>query len=86
MHIPDGFLNNGAAAGLAGAAALAVSVAVRRVRRTFLEKVPVLRRQLATFPDMGGGSSDITFQQRLSRYGREKLWRMILVGSLIFAV
>lgn len=84
MHIPDGFLNSGVTAGLAGAAVVAVGFAIRKVRRAFLEKVPVFRARLATFPDFGGGS-DVNFQSRLSKIGQEKVWRMAAVGSLIFA-
>lgn len=84
MHIPDGFLNNGTAAGLVGVAAVAVSVAIRKVRKGFLEKVPVLKAKLATFPDFGGGT-DVSFQSRLSKMGQEKMFRMAAVGSLIFS-
>jgi cobalt/nickel transport system permease protein len=84
MHLPNEFLNSGAAAGLAGVAAAAISVAARTVRRAFLEKVPVLKARLATFPDFGGGS-DVSFQSRLSKLGQEKMWRMAAVGSLIFS-
>jgi cobalt/nickel transport system permease protein len=84
MHLPDEFLNSGAAAGLAGAAALAVSVALQKVRRGFLNKVPVLKARLATWPDLGG-SSEMSFQRQLSKMGQEKMWRMAAVGSLIFS-
>ena len=84
MHIPDGFLNNGSAASLAGVAAVAVSVAIRKVRKGFLEKVPVLKAKLATFPDFGGGS-EVSFQSRLSKMGQEKMFRMAAIGSLVFS-
>ena len=84
MHIPDGFLNNGSAASLAGVAAVAVSVAIQKVRKGFLEKVPVLKARLATFPDFGGGS-EVSFQNRLSKIGQEKMFRMAAVGSLVFS-
>lgn len=84
MHIPDGFLNNGSAASLAVVAATAVVVAVQKIRKSFLEKVPVLKARLATFPDFGSGS-DVSFQSRLSKMGQEKIWRMAAVGSLIFS-
>ncbi|OGL78161.1 hypothetical protein A3J43_01765 [Candidatus Uhrbacteria bacterium RIFCSPHIGHO2_12_FULL_54_23] len=83
MHLPDGFLNHGTASGLAGAAAAAVSFALAKVRAAFLEKVPVLKRRFATFPDMGGG--EVSWQSRFSVLGREKMWQMASVGSLIFA-
>lgn len=84
MHIPDGFLNNGVAGSLMGAAITAVAFAFRKVRRGFLEKVPVLKRKLATFPSFDGGT-DMHFQNRLSKMGQEKVWRMATVGSLIFS-
>lgn len=84
MHIPDGFLNNGSAAGLAGAVAVAVSFALQKVRQGFLEKVPVLKAKWATFPHVDGGS-EVSFQSRLSKLGREKMFRMAAIGSLIFS-
>lgn len=84
MHIPDGFLNNGAAAGLMSIAAVAVGFAMKKVRSAFLEKVPVFKAKLATFPDFNG-SSEMSFQNRLSRMGQEKMWRMATIGSLIFS-
>lgn len=84
MHIPDEFLNTGSAASLAGVAATAVVVAIQKVRKNFLEKVPVLKARLATFPNFGGGS-DVSFESRLSKMGREKMMRMAAIGSLIFS-
>jgi cobalt/nickel transport system permease protein len=84
MHIPDGFLNNGAAGSLMGAAIGAVAFAFRKVRKGFLEKVPVLKRKLATVPSFEGGT-DMSFQNRVSKIGQEKIWRMATVGSLIFS-
>ncbi len=84
MHIPDDFLNSGSAAGLAGAVAVAVSFALQKVRQSFLEKIPVLKAKWATFPHSDGGS-EVSFQSRLSKMGREKMLRMAAVGSLIFA-
>lgn len=85
MHLPDHLINSGAAAGLASAAAAAVGFAVHAVRSAFMEKVPVLKMRLATFPDFGG-ESGVSLQNRLSKYGREKAWRMATVGSLLFAL
>ncbi|QQR77779.1 MAG: energy-coupling factor ABC transporter permease [Candidatus Moraniibacteriota bacterium] len=84
MHIPDGFLNNGAAGSLMGAAVAAVAFAVRKVRSAFLEKVPVLRARLATFPDFGGESA-LGFRRQLSEGGQEKMWRMASLGALVFS-
>jgi len=84
MHIPDGFLNNGTAGSLMAAAVAAVGFAFNKVRSAFMEKVPVLKLKLATFPDMSGGS-ETSLQSRLTKYGKEKIWRMATVGSLIFS-
>ena len=84
MHLPDEFINSGAAAGLAGAAAAMVGFAVHKVRQSFMEKLPVLKMRLATFPDFGG-ESGMSLESRLSKYGREQVWRMAVAGSLIFA-
>lgn len=83
MHIPDGFINNSSAAGLASIALGAVSFAIHKVRATFLEKVPMFKMRLATFPNLGGG--EMSLEQRVSKYGREKMWRMAAIGSLIFS-
>ena len=84
MHIPDEFINNGALGSTGAAAAVAVAYALQKVRSTFLKRIPVFKARLATFPDFGGGS-EMSFQNRLSRYGREKIWRMAAVGALIFS-
>ena len=84
MHLPDEFINSGAAASLAGAAAAMVGFAVHKVRQAFMEKIPVLKMRLATFPDFGG-ESGMSLESRLSRYGREQVWRMAVAGALIFA-
>ena len=84
MHIPDGFLNNGVAGSLMGAAIGAVVFSLRKVRRGFLEKVPVLKQKLATFPSFDG-NSEMSLQNRISKMGQEKMWRIATVGSLIFS-
>ena len=65
MHIPDGFLDNGVAAGAAAATATAVAVAIRRAGRNLDErKVPLLgvtaafvfAAQMLNFPVAGGTS------------------------------
>lgn len=83
MHIPDGFLNDGTAASLFGVATTAVVVSFRKVRATFLEKVPILKMRFATFPASDGDG--ISFENRLSRFGRERVWRMAATGALIFS-
>ena len=84
MHIPDHFLNTGASAGFIGAAVGALAYAVQKVRSAFLEKVPVLKARLATFPDIGG-KLEVAFQNQLTKLGQEKIWRMAAVGALIFS-
>lgn len=84
MHIPDGFINSGSAASLAGVVAVVVSVAVRKVRKGFLEEVPVLKAKFATFPDFGDGS-EVSFRSRFSKMGQEKMFRMAAIGSLVFS-
>ncbi|MBP7811457.1 MAG: energy-coupling factor ABC transporter permease [Candidatus Moranbacteria bacterium] len=84
MHLPDEFLSSGTAASFAGVAALAVGLAVQKVRSAFLKKVPVLKAHLATFPDTGVGQS-INLRSRFSKLGREKMWRMATVGALVFS-
>lgn len=83
MHIPDGFINNGTATSLMGVAAVAVVVSLRKVRAVFLERVPVLKMRFATFPGTDGG--EMGFQSRLSKLGREKMWRIASIGALIFS-
>lgn len=84
MHIPDGFLNNGVSSALFGVAATMAAVAWKKVRASFLEKVPVFKLKLATFPNVSGGAES-HIRKQLSTLGREKVWRMAAVGSFIFA-
>jgi len=84
MHLPDEFLSSGTASGFAGVAALAVGLAVQKVRSAFLKKIPVLKARLATFPDTGSGQG-VDSENRLSKLGREKIWRMAAVGALVFS-
>lgn len=78
------FLNNGTAGSLMATAVAAVGFAFNKVHSGFLEKIPVLKAKLATYPDFGG-SSDMSFQNKLTKYGKEKMWRMATIGSLIFS-
>ncbi len=84
MHIPDGFINNGVSTSLLGAAAALVGIAVSKVRAAFLQKVPVLKQKLATFPNINDGS-EISYKTALSKFGKEKMWRMATIGAFIFA-
>lgn len=84
MHIPDDFLSNGTAGSLMATAVAAVGFALHKVRSVFLEKIPVLKTRLATFPDFGGGN-ETSFQNSLTKYGKEKIWRMATIGALIFS-
>lgn len=83
MHLPDGFLNSGVSSGLMGVSAAFAVSAVRKVRAAFLEKVPVLKARLATFPASDGGEASL--MRRLSEMGQERAWRMAAIGALIFA-
>ncbi|MBP6889075.1 MAG: energy-coupling factor ABC transporter permease [Candidatus Moranbacteria bacterium] len=85
MHLPNEFLNNGTAAGLAGIAALAVGLVTQKVRSTFFEKIPILKARFATFPHNMGDGASMSIQHRLSKLGQEKIWRMAAIGSLIFS-
>lgn len=83
MHLPDDFLNSGTAGSLMATSVAAVGFAVSKVRSAFMEKVPVLKTRLASFPNLGGGG-EISFQSRLTKYGREKIGKMATVASLVF--
>lgn len=83
MHIPDGFLNGGVSAGLLGVSAAFAVSAVRKIRAAFFEKVPVLKMRLATFPASESGS--MSLHSRLSKMGKEKIWRMSATGALLFS-
>jgi len=84
MHIPDGFINNGISTPLLGAAVALVGIAISKVRGAFLQKVPILKQKLATFPNINGGS-EISYKTALSKFGKEKMWRMATIGAFIFA-
>jgi len=79
MHIPDGFLNNGAASSLIAAAAGAVVFAFNKVQQTLFvrEKVAVLKTPEGI--EMGG--SVVT---KLTQYGKSKLFKMLTLGIFIF--
>lgn len=83
MHIPDGFISNSVSAPLLGAAAVAAGYAVRKVRAAVTERIPVLKKQFATFP--ASDSSETTFQLKASERGKTFLWRMASVAAFIFA-
>lgn len=81
MHIPDGFLNSGTSASLISAAIGAIVYAASRVRKKFFvkQKSPTL----VTPEGAEFGGSAIT---KLTKYGREKIFKMASVGAFIFAV
>lgn len=80
MHIPDGFLGPGTSTSLIGAAIGAIAYAVSRVRKTFFAK----ERQPALVTPEGAefGGGTVT---KLTRCGREKIFKMAAVGAFIFA-
>lgn len=84
MHIPDGFLNDTTNITTLGAAGVGLAYSARKVYSVVVEKVSVIKARLATFPQTNNTS--ITIQNGVSQKGREKLWRMATVGSLVFAM
>ena len=84
MHIPDGFLNNGVSSGLLAAVVVVLSVALKKLRQGFFEKVPAAKLGLATEPAASVDSS-VGWQSKLTKQGQEKIWRMATVGAFIFA-
>lgn len=83
MHIPDGFLNDKTNAAAFGAAAVGLFHAARIVRARVVEKVSVMKANFATYPV--SGNAEISIESRISKQGRERIWRMATVGSLVFA-
>jgi cobalt/nickel transport system permease protein len=83
MHLPDGFLNDKTNAAMFGAAAVGLAHALEKARASIVEKVPVFKLKLATYPQTG--SPEISARSRVSETGKEKIWRMAAVGSFIFA-
>lgn len=84
MHIPDGFISNGLAGPLLGAAGAFAVVAGHKVRHSVMKKVAIAKQKLATFPQTDG--AETTYQSTLDRTGKQLLMRMATVGALIFAI
>ncbi len=82
MHIPDGFINNGVSGPLLAGAAAMVGVAVVKVRRALVQKMPVAKQRLATFPQ---SNADFKTGAALTEKSKQKIWRLATVGAFIFA-
>jgi len=80
MHIPDGFLNPGTSGTLIVASVGFLGLAVNRVRKAFFEKA-----RTATLVTPEGAEFGSTTVARLTSYGRNKMFRMAVVGAFIFA-
>ena len=80
MHIPDGFLSPGASVALLGAAVGFLFHALKTVRQKML--VREKKSVLATPEGLELAGSTKT---RLSKYGREKIYKMATVAAFIFA-
>lgn len=80
MHLPDGFLGPGTSTSLIAVAAAVGVAAVQKVRKSFFakQKNPVL----ATPEGITIGGEETTI---LTKYGRNKMFRMAAVGAFIFS-
>jgi len=80
MHIPDGFLNPGTSTSLIGVA-LGVGVyAISKIKQKFFAKQ---KKQVLVTPEgMEMGGRTVT---KLTKYGREKIFKMASAGAFIFA-
>ncbi len=81
MHLPNDFLNPGTASALMGAAAGAFALAVAKVKLSVTKKIKILNGQLATEPQTSANESI-----RLTNQGKEKIYAMASLASLIFAL
>jgi cobalt/nickel transport system permease protein len=81
MHIPDGFLGPNTSASLITVAVAAVSFAVSKVRKKFFAKqeIPALITSEGVLISSGRKSNVIT------KYGKDKLFRMATIASFVFA-
>lgn len=77
MHLPDGFLNSGMAAGLMVAAVGAVAAAWSRVRSALAKRVPVLTPVLA-------GNDGQTVSRSRTRLN-DRAYQLIAMTLLVFA-
>ena len=80
MHIPDGFLNNSTASLLIGATVLVEAYAVGKIRKGFFEKIKNPALKTPEGMEFGGGQTS-----RLTKTGKEKIFKMAVVGAFIFA-
>lgn len=81
MHLPNDFLNPGTASALMGAAAGAFALAFAKVKMGMTKKIKLLTGQLATEP-----STNTNETVRLTTQGKEKIYAMASLASLIFAL
>ncbi|MBU0613621.1 energy-coupling factor ABC transporter permease [Patescibacteria group bacterium] len=81
MHIPDGFLGPGTSTTLVAAALGAVSFAFSKIRKGFFAK----QRKPALVTPEGIQVSSGGNVTMLTKYGRDKIFRMATVASFIFA-
>lgn len=82
MHIPDGFLDPKVSIGMMGAAVAALGFCLSKVKTAVTAVVP--SKALAA---AGNGASNIALGSRrtLSKLGEQKVYRMGMIASLIFA-
>jgi cobalt/nickel transport system permease protein len=82
MHIPDGFLDPKISASMMGAAAIALGVALARVKQAvaLLEKNPALAAVANTGANLAAGGRRV-----LSSVGEKFLQKMASVAALVFA-
>ncbi|MFH1522585.1 MAG: energy-coupling factor ABC transporter permease [Patescibacteria group bacterium] len=80
MHIPDGFLNAGTSIPLIGVAVTFIAISFKKIRQQFFVREKV--NKLAT-PE--GAEFCTSSLNKLSKYGQDKIYKMAIVGSFIFA-
>ncbi|OGC22851.1 hypothetical protein A2291_08725 [candidate division WOR-1 bacterium RIFOXYB2_FULL_42_35] len=82
MHIPDGFLDPKIAAGLMGAAAVALSFSLAKVREVVTALVPA-----EAFAAAGKGMKSLSsgFRRVLTGEGERLIYKMGMVAALVFA-
>ena len=81
MHIPDGFLSPEAAVALLGVAAGFFVHALGRLKQKLMVKEKKAALVTAEGLEVAGRVG-----QRLTRYGREKIWKMVSVVALVFVM
>ncbi|PIS42967.1 MAG: cobalamin biosynthesis protein CbiM [Candidatus Kerfeldbacteria bacterium CG08_land_8_20_14_0_20_40_16] len=80
MHLPDGFLGSGTSSSLIAVAAAVGVAALSKIRKSFFakQKKPVLATPEGI--TIGGGET-----AQLTKYGREKIFKMATVGAFVFS-